>query len=92
MQLSTPLIYFPKKSFLRVSGSPVRSIAEISAVDAGWQAADGEIDTQGDRSEIGRVVWEQPTSQDYLVIDGGLLSTAGGVVFAGREDGKFVVL
>src|SRR6266850_5474731 len=39
----------------------------------------------------GRVVWQQPTSQDSLVIDGGVLSTGGGVVFAGREDGKFVV-
>jgi quinohemoprotein ethanol dehydrogenase len=39
----------------------------------------------------GRVVWQQPTSQDYYVIDGGVLSTAGGLVFAGREDGKFVV-
>jgi len=39
----------------------------------------------------GRVVWEQPTSQDYLVFDGGTLATAGGLVFAGREDGHFVV-
>lgn len=39
----------------------------------------------------GRVAWQQPTSQDYYVIDGGVLSTAGGLVFAGREDGKFVV-
>jgi quinohemoprotein ethanol dehydrogenase len=39
----------------------------------------------------GRVVWQQPTSQDYYVIDGGALSTGGGLVFAGREDGKFVV-
>jgi quinohemoprotein ethanol dehydrogenase len=36
------------------------------------------------------VVWEQQTSQDYLVLDGGALSTAGGLVFAGREDGHFV--
>ena len=39
----------------------------------------------------GRVVWEQQTSQDYLVMDGGALATAGGLVFAGREDGWFVV-
>jgi quinohemoprotein ethanol dehydrogenase len=39
----------------------------------------------------GQVVWQQPTSQDYFVIDGGVLSTEGGLVFAGREDGKFVV-
>jgi quinohemoprotein ethanol dehydrogenase len=39
----------------------------------------------------GRKVWEQQTSQDYLVMDGGALSTGGGVVFAGREDGTFVV-
>jgi quinohemoprotein ethanol dehydrogenase len=39
----------------------------------------------------GHVLWQQPTSQDYFVIDGGVLSTGGGLVFAGREDGKFVV-
>jgi quinohemoprotein ethanol dehydrogenase len=39
----------------------------------------------------GQVVWEQQTSQGYLVMDGGALSTAGGLVFAGREDGQFVV-
>ena len=38
-----------------------------------------------------KVVWEQQTSQDYLLLDGGALSTAGGLVFAGREDGHFVV-
>jgi quinohemoprotein ethanol dehydrogenase len=38
----------------------------------------------------GRVVWQQPTSQDYFLVDGGALSTGGGLVFAGREDGKFV--
>ncbi len=37
-----------------------------------------------------KVVWEQRTSQDAQVLDGGALSTAGGVVFAGREDGHFV--
>lgn len=39
----------------------------------------------------GKVVWERQTSQDYLLLDGGALSTAGGLVFAGREDGHFVV-
>lgn len=39
----------------------------------------------------GKVVWEQQTSQDYLLLDGGAASTAGGLVFAGREDGHFVV-
>jgi quinohemoprotein ethanol dehydrogenase len=39
----------------------------------------------------GRVVWEQQTSQDYLELDGGTLATAGGLVFAGRENGHFVV-
>jgi len=37
-----------------------------------------------------RRVWEQQTSQDYLVLDGGVLSTAGNLVFAGREDGRFM--
>jgi quinohemoprotein ethanol dehydrogenase len=39
----------------------------------------------------GKVVWEQQTSQDYLLLDGGALSTAGELVFAGREDGHFVI-
>jgi quinohemoprotein ethanol dehydrogenase len=39
----------------------------------------------------GKVAWEQQTSQDYMLLDGGALSTAGGLVFAGREDGHFVV-
>ena len=39
----------------------------------------------------GKVVWEQQTSQDFMLIDGGVLSTAGGLVFAGREDGHFIV-
>ena len=39
----------------------------------------------------GEVIWQQPTSQDYFLLDGGVLSTGGGLVFAGREDGKFVV-
>ena len=38
----------------------------------------------------GSVVWQQPTSTDYLVLDGGVLSTATGLIFAGREDGRFV--
>ena len=38
-----------------------------------------------------RVVWEQQTSQDYLELDGGTLATAGGLVFAGRENGHLVV-
>lgn len=37
-----------------------------------------------------RPVWEQETSQDYLLTDGGAMSTGGNLVFAGREDGKFV--
>ena len=39
----------------------------------------------------GKVVWEQQTSQDFMLLDGGTLSTAGGLVFAGREDGHFIV-
>ena len=39
----------------------------------------------------GQIVWEQLISRDYFVLDGGALSTAGGLVFAGREDGEFVV-
>lgn len=38
-----------------------------------------------------QVVWEQQTSQDYAVLDGGTMTTAGGLVFAGREDGALVV-
>jgi quinohemoprotein ethanol dehydrogenase len=38
-----------------------------------------------------RVVWEQQTSQDYLMLDGGVLATAGGLVVAGREDGLLVI-
>src|SRR5579871_5783627 len=41
--------------------------------------------------QTGHVVWQQLTSQDYFVLDGGVLSTGGGLVFAGREDGSFVV-
>jgi quinohemoprotein ethanol dehydrogenase len=37
-----------------------------------------------------KLIWEQQTSQDYLLLDGGALSTAGNLVFAGREDGRFV--
>lgn len=37
-----------------------------------------------------RIVWEQGTSDGYMLVDGGTLATAGDVVFAGREDGKFV--
>jgi quinohemoprotein ethanol dehydrogenase len=39
----------------------------------------------------GKIAWEQQTSQNYMLLDGGALSTAGGLVFAGREDGHFVV-
>jgi quinohemoprotein ethanol dehydrogenase len=38
----------------------------------------------------GRIVWEQQTSDGYVVIDGGTLVTGGDLVFAGREDGQFV--
>ena len=38
-----------------------------------------------------KVVWEQQTSQDYLMLDGGALATAGGLVIAGREDGLLVI-
>jgi quinohemoprotein ethanol dehydrogenase len=38
----------------------------------------------------GTLVWQRQTSQDYFVLDGGALSTAGNLVFAGREDGRFV--
>ena len=37
-----------------------------------------------------RVVWEQQTSEDYAVLDGGTMTTAGGLVLAGREDGTMV--
>lgn len=37
-----------------------------------------------------RVVWEQQTSEDYAVFDGGTMATAGGLVLAGREDGAMV--
>jgi quinohemoprotein ethanol dehydrogenase len=37
-----------------------------------------------------RVVWEQQTSEDYAVFDGGTMTTAGGLVLAGREDGTLV--
>jgi len=39
----------------------------------------------------GKVIWEQQTSRDYMLLDGGALSTDGGLVLAGREDGHFVV-
>jgi quinohemoprotein ethanol dehydrogenase len=38
----------------------------------------------------GKVVWEQQTSQDFMLLDGGTLTTAGGLVFAGREDGHLI--
>jgi quinohemoprotein ethanol dehydrogenase len=38
----------------------------------------------------GKVVWQRRTSQDYFVLDGGVLSTAGNLVFAGREDGRLI--
>ena len=34
-------------------------------------------------------VWEQETSRDYLVYDGGVLSTGGNLVLQGRIDGSF---
>jgi quinohemoprotein ethanol dehydrogenase len=34
-----------------------------------------------------QVVWEQETSEGYAVLDGGTMTTAGGLVIAGREDG-----
>lgn len=37
-----------------------------------------------------RLVWEQETSEGYLEWDGGTMSTAGNLVFAGRENGVFV--
>jgi quinohemoprotein ethanol dehydrogenase len=37
-----------------------------------------------------QVVWEQQTSDGYLLVDGGTLATAGDLVFAGREDGAFL--
>jgi quinohemoprotein ethanol dehydrogenase len=37
-----------------------------------------------------RVMWEQETSKDFVLFDGGTLATAGDLVFAGREDGSFV--
>jgi quinohemoprotein ethanol dehydrogenase len=37
-----------------------------------------------------RTVWQQQTSEGHFVLDGGALSTAGNLVFAGREDGRFV--
>src|SRR3984957_5359684 len=38
-----------------------------------------------------RAVWEQQTSEDYAVLAGGTMTTAGGLVLAGREDGAMVV-
>jgi quinohemoprotein ethanol dehydrogenase len=37
-----------------------------------------------------RVVWDQQTSRDYFLYDGGVLATAGNLVFQGRGDGSFV--
>jgi quinohemoprotein ethanol dehydrogenase len=37
-----------------------------------------------------RVIWEQQTSKDFVLNDGGTLATGGDLVFAGREDGAFV--
>jgi quinohemoprotein ethanol dehydrogenase len=37
-----------------------------------------------------RLAWEQPTSDDHFVRQGGALSTAGKLVIAGREDGSLV--
>nr|WP_281358716.1 PQQ-dependent dehydrogenase, methanol/ethanol family [Aromatoleum evansii] len=38
-----------------------------------------------------KVVWEQETSNGYRSYDGGVLTTAGNLVFQGRGDGDFVV-
>jgi quinohemoprotein ethanol dehydrogenase len=37
-----------------------------------------------------KAVWQQQTSAGHFVLDGGTLATAGNLVFAGREDGRFV--
>jgi len=37
-----------------------------------------------------KTIWEQETSRDYFVYDGGVLSTAGNLVFQGRADGSLV--
>jgi quinohemoprotein ethanol dehydrogenase len=37
-----------------------------------------------------KTVWQQQTSEGYFVLEGGALSTAGNLVFAGRGDGRFV--
>jgi len=39
----------------------------------------------------GVTVWERQTSQDYLALGGGILSTGGRIVVAGREDGRLVI-
>ena len=36
-------------------------------------------------------VWEQETSRDYFVYDGGVMSTGGNLVFQGRADGSLYV-
>src|SRR5580700_1943814 len=36
------------------------------------------------------VVWEQETSRDYFLYDGGALATGGNLVLQGRGDGSFV--
>jgi quinohemoprotein ethanol dehydrogenase len=38
-----------------------------------------------------RAAWVRQTSQDYTVFDGGVMSTAGGLVFQGQADGKLRV-
>jgi len=37
-----------------------------------------------------KTVWQQQTSEGHFVLDGGALATGGNLVFAGREDGRFV--
>jgi quinohemoprotein ethanol dehydrogenase len=37
-----------------------------------------------------RIVWEQQTTEGFLILEGGTLSTGGGLVFSGRADGQLV--
>jgi len=38
-----------------------------------------------------KAVWQQPLSSDYFVFDGGVMSTAGNLVFEGLANGQFNV-
>lgn len=38
-----------------------------------------------------KLVWEHQTSRDYFTFDGGVMSSAGNLVFQGRPDGALVV-